>query len=64
MLRSERRSKKTKRNEKDDLMWHPRGDKLIPGHRVEDNKKGKGSSYDRQEEKFDWRKFENGKYDE
>jgi len=45
-------------------MWHPRGDKLIPGHRVEDNKKGKGSSYDRQEEKFDWRKFENGKYDE
>jgi len=64
MLRSERRSKKTKNNRKiEETPWHPRGEKLIPGHRVEGQKKGKGS-YNRKKEKFDWGSLANGRYDE
>ena len=63
MLRSERRSKKSKRNSKrEETPWHPRGEQLIPGHKVEGHQtRGKGS-YDRSREKFDWRDLTNGKY--
>lgn len=52
MLRSERRSKKSKKKTE----WRPRGDILIPGNRVEPKVKGKGSKYNRKRNKFDKRK--------
>jgi len=58
MLRSERRSKKSNKG----TPWKPRGDKLIPGHKVEDQKKGKGS-YKRAKEKFKWNSLYKSKYD-
>jgi len=56
MLRSERRSKKSKRDlKRKETPWHPRGEQLIPGHKVEGHQiKGRGS-YNRGREKFDWR---------
>jgi stalled ribosome alternative rescue factor ArfA len=65
MLRSKRRSKKTKGSKRDkgQKPWHPRGEELIPPHKVEGQKKGKGS-YDRKQERFDWGRYTNGKYDE
>lgn len=65
MLRSERRSKKTKRRKRDkgEKPWHHRGEYLIPPHKVEGQKKGKGS-YNRNREKFDWRKHLNGRYED
>ena len=61
MLRSERRSKKTKGSRKrEETPWHPRGEILIPPHKVEESKK----AYNRKKEKFDWRDLANGKYDQ
>lgn len=63
MLRSERRSKKRKKSrKKEETYWHPRGEELIPGHKVEGQKKGKGS-YNRNREKFNWGDTANGKYE-
>jgi len=65
MLRSERRSKKSKRsNKKEETPWHPRGEQLIPGHKVEGHQiKGRGS-YNRGREKFDWRDLTNGEHEQ
>jgi len=63
MLRSERRSKKSKRDlKRKETPWHPRGEQLIPGHKVEGQNKGKGS-YNRNSEKFDWRNLTDGNHE-
>lgn len=60
MLRSERQSKRTKRNRnKEEKPWHPRGDMLIPPHHVEASKK----SYSRKKEKFNWKDLNNDQHD-
>jgi len=48
-MRSNRRSSTSNKK----TPWRPRGSFLIPGHKVEPKKKGKGAKYNRNKIKFD-----------